>query len=176
MTSARAEYLEAMGKVPVELVHELMRLGIPKRSIELTVPALINVRLYGDRYRPDPMGAQAFILPVCVGDAARPELIESADPETTISLGHIVDIVAFHPRAPEQWALRCGRATVLGAIPPQYCSPPPVRVHRGVWEWLLSRCDGIVIVTRDPRAAARVLDQIAHIAPGDDELRRRVAA
>jgi hypothetical protein len=49
---------------------------------------------------------------------------------------------------------------VLGAIPPQYLEPEPVRVHRDVAAWLRAGCAGIVLLTRDGAAISRILSQV----------------
>jgi hypothetical protein len=68
---------------------------------------------------------------------------------------------------PGRWALRRGRGAVLGAIPPQYLEPEPVRVHRDVAAWLRAGCTGVVLLTRDPAAAGRILSQIQRIDYAD---------
>jgi hypothetical protein len=118
----------------------------------------------GDRFRPDEVGRLGWVLPVAAVDPGRPELIETEDPLATISTGPFVDLAAsFSPARPGRWALRWGLAAVLGAIPPQYMEPEPVRVHRDVAGWLRAGCNGIVLLTGDGDEVPRVLSQIRRI-------------
>jgi hypothetical protein len=115
-------------------------------------------------------------MPVCVVDPERLDTIEASNPSSVVSIGPAVDLLAFHPGAPNRWALRYGLATVLGAIAPQYCRPDPVPVHRDVTDWLRAGCKGIVLLTHDRFGARRVLQQIQSIEAEDErqalELRR----
>src|SRR5262249_31791823 len=98
----------------------------------------------------------------------RPEMIETTDPNEAISAGALIDLIAFSPAAPRRFALRCGAATVLGAIEPQYLDPAPVPVHRDVTRWMRSGCRGIVLLRGDEHEARRILGQIARIEAEDD--------
>ncbi len=73
-----------------------------------------------DLYEPDPTGVWAFVTPVRVEHPATPE---SRLPEACARLGQLVDIVAWDPRYPHDWALRIGHAYWLGCVPAQ-CSIP----------------------------------------------------
>ena len=58
-------------------------------------------------YRPDPAGKPCLITPVKLGDP----MAATAD---VIKFGEIVDLVAWHPRRSNRWALRTGEGIVLG--------------------------------------------------------------
>jgi hypothetical protein len=94
------------------------------------------------------------LIPVRVDS---PVLPEAADPAAAVSAGAIVDIVACHPRHPGRWALRTGVAEWLGAIPPQYLEPDPVQIWRSPIAWLRAGARGLVILSRQPADAYRVL-------------------
>jgi hypothetical protein len=75
--------------------------------------------------------------------------------------------------------LRTRFAAVLGAIEPQYCDAPAVRVFRDVTDWLKNQCQGVVILTDDPFQAGRIIRRVNAIAAEDtrhaEELRERWA-
>jgi hypothetical protein len=167
-----AEYLAALRTMCVERAQELAACGIPWSAITAVtpVPMRITINRAGNRYRPDDAGELGWVLPVAAVDPGCPELVETTDPLATIATGRFIDLAAaFSPTAPGRWALRRGRATVLGAIPPQYLEPEPVRVHRDVAGWLRAGCDGIVLLTRDPAKVRRIFSQIARIDQTDAE-------
>jgi hypothetical protein len=167
-----AEYLAAMRTMPLAKAQELAACGIPWSAITAAtpVPMRITINRAGDRYRPDAAGRPGWVLPVTAIDPAHLELIETNDPFWAIRTGPIIDLAAaYSPAAPGPWALRRGRATVLGAIPPQYLEPDPVRVHRDVAEWLRAGCSGIVLLTRDRNKPQRVLRQIHRVDTADDK-------
>jgi hypothetical protein len=175
--AALAEYLPIMRQMSLDDARMLMRHGIPLRAITTVCPAPTRVALDGnDLYRPDPSGQPAWVMPVCAVDPGRPEEIETADPLSIVSLGPIVDLVAFHPAAPNRWALRLGLATVLGAIEPQCCNPDPVPVRRDITLWLRGECNGIVLLTRDAIEARRILSQIETIEAEDRQHADELAA
>jgi hypothetical protein len=158
-----AEYLRAMRAMTFANAEELAGYGIPWKAIAAVcpVPMRIIINRAGDRFWPDDAGKLGWVLPVAAVDPSRPELIETDDPLATISTGPFIDLVAsFSPAAPGRWALRRGLAAVLGAIPPQYMQPEPVRVHRDIAAWLRAGCSGgIVLLTGDPEKTQRVLGQ-----------------
>jgi hypothetical protein len=164
------EYLAVMRKMGLDDAYELIGHGVPIRAIAAVCPAPTRVLLDGNdrRFRPDPAGQPAWVMPVCVIDPERLDAIEASDPSSVVSIGPAVDLLAFHPCAPNRWALRYGIATVLGTIAPQYCNPDPVPVHRDVTSWLRAECAGIMLLTHDPNEARRVLQQI-HIIQAEDE-------
>jgi hypothetical protein len=73
-------------------------------------------------YQPDDHGAWAFITPARRGElAATPE---SRDPALSIRRGEVMDLIAWDPQTPGQWALRVGAADWLGCVEPQFLDPP----------------------------------------------------
>ena len=166
------EYLAAMRPMTLERdVNELMRHDIPMRAIATVCPAPMSIVLdrSGQLYQPDDAGRPAWVLPVCVADPMVPDEIEAADPLAVVSAGFVVDLLAFSMAAPGRYALRCGVATVLGCIPPQYCDPDPVPIHRDVTRWLRSECRGLVLLTRDPIEIRRILGHCISIEAEDAE-------
>ena len=156
------EYLEAARRTAADAVRELTASGVPEPAIELVRPALTTITLdpAGKLYWPNPAGKPAWILPVRTADLAYPaEWIEVGDPEDIISRGPILDMIAFAPSRPRCWALRLGEAPVLGVIEPQYLRPDPVLIHRDIVTWLRAGCRGIMLLTRDPYEAGRILRQ-----------------
>jgi hypothetical protein len=171
------EYLPQLRRMKLADARELMRYGVPLRAITTVCPTPTRVALDGDdRYQPDPSGAPAWIIPVCAVDPGRPDAIEAVDPLGIVGLGPVIDLVAFHPAAPNRWALRYGLATVLGAIEPQYCDSEPVPVHRDITNWLRAECKGIVLLTRDPFEGRRILHQIEPIEAEDERHADELAA
>jgi hypothetical protein len=165
------EYLEAMRKTTLDDARYLnVDLGIPWRSIAATCPAPTRITRRSARlYRPDPNGSIAWIIPVCCIDLAWPENIETLEPLDVVSVGQALDLVAFDPRRPRRFALRCGLGVVLGAIEPQIADPPPVRIFPDITDWLRHECYGLVILTDDRHQAGRILRCIAQIGPEDDQ-------
>jgi hypothetical protein len=179
------EYLALRSRTGDVALRRLAEHGIPAQSINLVGPVPLRIALQHDRhataelYQPDPGGRLAWVLPVRTADSEWPgEWIETAYPEDVISQGPILDLIAFSPAAPGRYALRVGAAAVLGAIEPQYLAPPPVPVHRDVMTWLRNCCRGIMLLTRDPSEAGRILRHCnvveAEDADHEAELRRLV--
>jgi hypothetical protein len=129
-----SEYFTSLRRMTHDDARKLVACGVSWRGIRLVcpVPTLIALDATRERYEPDPAGKPAWVVPVCAGDPVHPEWIETAEPETVVSMGATVDLVAFTPAARGRWALRCGEAAVLGSIEPQYLGPPPVPLHRDV--------------------------------------------
>jgi hypothetical protein len=159
----------------------LIRYGVTVRAIETVCPAptKISVDRSGEFYQPDEAGRPAWVFPVCCADPEKPDAIETPDPFTAVAAGAVLDLLAFSPVAPGQWALRRGIATVLGAIEPQYLDPVPVPVHRDVTDWLRADCRGIVLLTSHRIEVVRLLHQCRAIEAEDAthaaELRRILA-
>lgn len=110
-----------------------------------------NVRSAGGRY--DPFGESGrcgFILPV---RAAQPDTPECIPAFNALRDGTLIDLLCFHPKQPNKWALRLGEAEWLGSIPPQRLNPEPVRLRPNPTEWLRHDCDGLVILNRDDSLA-----------------------
>jgi hypothetical protein len=153
--------------------------GVPPMLI--TIAQLIGikrVKIKGRRlYEPDAAGEPFCITPVLVDSPWTPE---SRDPAITVRYGALVDLVAWRPDRPSEWALRGGAATWLGAVPPQYCQPDPVPVSHSILGWFQAGAAGIVLLTDDPAERWRILaDFRGGIDAEDDrhaaELRRAVA-
>jgi len=86
----------------------------------------------------DAGGSQALILPI-------------------LDAGMLVDMVAFSPRSPDQWALRRGDGRLLGADQLSGCGDwqtgvREVRVFANPMEWLIAGGDGICVLVWDDRA------------------------
>src|SRR4051812_28833629 len=122
----------------------LIALGIRARDVLLLVGKM-RARCDGNLYVPDEDGPPVFITPVFVD---YPDTPESPCPAQATRFGDLVDLVAWDPRHPHAWALRCGAAEWLGSIEPQYMEPPPAPIHRGPLGWLLAGCRGLVILAR----------------------------
>jgi hypothetical protein len=128
-------------------------------------------------FRPDPAGVQAWVIPVTCVDPGQPEEIETCDPLGVVKCGQVIDLLAFDPECPRRFVLRTRLAPVLGAIEPQYCDAPAVRIYRDVTDWLKNQCQGLVLLTDDPFQAGRIIRRINAIAAEDsrhaEELRER---
>jgi hypothetical protein len=178
------EYCQDMRRMTLAHAHELMSFGIALSTITLVCPVPTLIRFCdkaGRRYCRDSSGHRAWVIPVTCVDPERPEEIEAADPIEVIGLGPVIDLIAFHPRAPHQFALRCGVVNALGAIEPQYMADP-VRIFQDVTDWLKAACAGLMLLTPDAHEAGRVLRRIDIVEPatrGDEEhaaeLRRLIA-
>lgn len=125
-----------------------------------------RVLVEGEHYQPHESGGRAFITPVRVLEQDSPE-----DPDFDVapSLGALIDLVAWHPRFPDRWALRRGAATWLGAIPPQVMAPPPVPIRRSPLAWLRAGGTGLCILTGDPGEAQRLLLGCSRLLAENDE-------
>ena len=156
---------------------QLHGLGIPHLIIErgLIGAGRIQLSANGRAYEPAEDGAQAFVTPCRIGtDLLSPE---DPDHESVPQFGCVIDLVAWSPRYPGRWALRSGLAAWLGAIPPQFCSPPPVTMRRDVFSWLRAGASGLCILAHERRDAYRVLSVCRDEIKGEDhdhvrELRR----
>jgi hypothetical protein len=120
-----------------------------------------------DQYEPDPDGNAAFVTPVLTDCVDTPE---SLDPALAVRCGNLIDLVAWHPKCPRQWRLRCGSATWLGSIEPQYLRPKPVRLWRTVLRWLQSDCTGLCVLTRERFENFRLLSRCTGGIVAEDEL------
>ena len=80
-----------------------------------------------------------------------------SNPVHNLHLGNLVDLVAWDPRTPREWAQRTGPADWLGCVPPQYLAPEPVRIWRSVLNWFRAECNGLVVLSRDPAVVYRLL-------------------
>jgi hypothetical protein len=161
----------AIANVDDRARRRLHALGIPE---ELTQPPLAMVGIdrvrqtAQHRYEPADAGATAFVTPIFIGNPASPEALDPV--QTARRDGDLVDLIGWHPNG--GWGLRAGIAAWLGAIPPQYLDPPPVRVHRHPLGWLRGGLRGLVIVADDPVEAYVVLADCRGGIVADDERHR----
>jgi hypothetical protein len=150
-----AEMSEALAAMTVVDVRELEGYGVSRRTQYQMVGLVRIARITDtDLYEPDPTGVWAFVTPVRVEHPATPE---SQLPEACARLGQLVDIVAWDPRYPHDWALRTGHAYWLGCVPAQCFDPDPVRVWRSPLDWLCADSEGLVLLSRDPAVAYSLL-------------------
>jgi hypothetical protein len=171
-----AEYIRRMRAMTLDDARELMALGLPIRAITTVCPAPCSIRFTDAAcllYEPDCTGELAYIFPATTVDPEWPEQLEDIEPREVVSAGAVVDLVACHPQSPRH-ALRAGQALTLGAIDLQSWHPDPVRVHRTVNAWLRAGCTGIVLLTRDPYEASRVLREIHTIEAEDRQHAREL--
>jgi hypothetical protein len=149
-----AQAVEALSDTQHE---ELVQAGVDRLDIALgLVGAAYGHVTASNRFDPHPDGRLAFVTPIRCHD---PRTLESPVPASAVRVGEIIDLVYWHPAAPRRWALRTGVADCLGLIPPQYCGPEPVAIHRGVVGWFRAGCDGLVILSCDPWRVYGILTQ-----------------
>ena len=110
----------------------------------------------GTTYQPVDEGPEVFITPVRVGQIDTPE---NSQFEIVPQFGNLIDILAWSPRYPTRWALRCDLAAWLGSIPPQYCLPSPVRIRRSPLSWLRSGGNGLCVLSRNHLDTYRLLSE-----------------
>lgn len=140
-------------------VAELAQYGVAPTAIEIfQMVGLSRIRWVAgtDLYEPDPSGVLAFITPVLVEHPISPE---SRRPGTYVRIGNIIDLVAWDPETPREWALRTGQADWLGCVPPQYVDPGRVRVWRSILNWFRANSAGLVVLNREPGVAYSLLMQ-----------------
>ena len=160
-----AEYLAALRPTSLAALRPLRDAGVGGPGIAIGI-AVATISVSRDRlYCPDPDGGLAFIVPV---RAEHPITPESPDPIEAVRHGPIMDLLAFSPAFPQRWALRTGSATWLGAVLPQYISPPPTPIWRSPLHWLGSDCDGLVLLARDKRDRYRTLTALDAISAEDE--------
>jgi hypothetical protein len=164
-----AEYQTALAQTSQKHLRPLRDAGATARSLERIRPALIHLHLNGNGlFEPDPDSAvQAFIVPVRVEDDGWTP--ESSDPIATVGTGQIIDLVAFTPALRVRWATRTGLAEWLGACPPQYMDPPPVRLYRTPLDWLRGDCEGLVCLATTPNDVYRFLTRFQRLDTEDDD-------
>jgi hypothetical protein len=157
------EFLAALFAMERDDAVELVDCGVPFEAIANLLVGIARVSRVVDAellYEPDPTGVLEFITPVRVDEPMNPE---SHWPWHTVRRGEIVDLLAWDPRQPDQWALRVGIADWLGAVEPQLCDPEPVWIWRTPLDWLRADCAGIVPVSNDP---ARIYSLIMRFTQG----------
>lgn len=169
-----AEYLSALCETSDRALRPLRYAGVTERALTLAVPAFARVQPRAPNlFDIDPdSNIGAFILPVRV---AYPETPETVDPETTLTDGAIVDLVAFTPGLAQRWALRRGIAEWLGTCPAQYMEADAVRLYRTPLDWLRADCEGLVCLATEELGIYRFLTRFGAVAVEDaahaDELR-----
>jgi hypothetical protein len=155
---------------------KLHNLGISPPTVGRGLVGIARVQLSatGRIYWPDEDGAEAFITPARIGED--PSSPQSAGFEVVPQYGDVIDLIAWSPMHPGKWALRSNLADWLGAIPPQFMTPPPVVVRHDVLSWLRNDAEGLVVFNRTPLDAYRVLSICREIEAEDfahaRELRR----
>jgi hypothetical protein len=162
-----AELVLAQGALTEVERQRLRGLGIPDLvlAIGFVGSARIDLERDGRRWQPCEEGRPAFVTPVRIG--ADPASPEDPDFELIPQYGDLIDLVAWLPDYPECWATRLGLATWLGAIPPQFLTPPPVPVRRSVLAWLRAGATGLCLLAEDSLDAWRVLS-LAHEIEAED--------
>ena len=173
MIDLRAEHRSAVATLTDEDRGVLADLGISPASLSrFRLCGIARVRVRRSRlYEPDENGNVALITPVRVECPASPE---SRRPLIYTQWGPIVDLVAWHPYAPERWALRVGSAEWLGCIEPQYMDPDPVPIHRTVLDWLRAGRVGLVPLAFEHAELYRLLTVCRRIRAADEEHAREL--
>jgi hypothetical protein len=123
-----------------------------------------HMRVEGHRWWPDPDGHRGFVTPVRTRGAAYDVLADE-----TIICGPLVDLVAWHPETPGQWATRAAIAAWLGAWDPGLAAEreEPVRVWRDPFRWLGGWMEGVVPLTDDHAELHRLLVDMPAIRADD---------
>ena len=189
-SQAGREYLMALRPTRFADLGPLRQAGVGGPGLAVG-PAFASIRIADGRFQLDRDGdAKAFVIPVRVGN---PLTAEVNDPIKAVRHGTLIDLIALSPAYPNQWALRLGNATWLGAIEPQFLMPEPVPIWRNPLAWLRNDCRGLVllrpvrseqyrvltvcdsIVAEDERHAAELREVLDHpwLAPPVYSRRRR---
>lgn len=84
-----------------------------------------------------------------------PEAVRRANTE-------VVDIVAWHPATPGQWARRIGEAHMLGDADARL-GDEPLRVHQTPYGWLKAGGEGVCFLDRDRQLIALALRNVHQI-------------
>lgn len=163
MVDIDAELMAARERLGPEGRALLSAEGAPVRLLPLV--GLEWVRWCGSGlYEPADDGDPALVVAIRQ-DPESPDH-ESPDPGLAVILGDLVDLVAFEPRPPGRIAIRLGLADVLGCVLPQIFDPPPTRIRRSPWTWLLSGGRGLVLLGSE-HDRYRVLSSLAGIVAED---------
>jgi hypothetical protein len=150
-----AELAAAVRALSDDQANMLVACGVNRLDIDLGMVGGVLARIEGDFYVLDPDGGRpAFVTPVRVDTASSPE---SRVPDSTVRMGSLIDLVAWHPARPNSWAQRIGTAEWLGAIDPQYLDPAPVLVRSSPLSWFKSGCSGLVPLSRQTPDIYRLL-------------------
>lgn len=189
-TSPARDALSACSPISQEFVDRLASLGVsiaPLVGEVLLAQARIKILKSGQFELNPSSPAVAIITPIRVDSRVPPTSIEclpegraagapvakNREPAEYVipRRGSTIDLVAWHPSRPENFATLLGIATILGVVRgPQDSKSAPVRVHRGVLGWFRAGCSGIVMLSQDPAVRFDVLHQIGgKIIAEDDE-------
>ena len=153
-SQAGREYLMALRPTRFADLGPLRQAGVGGPGLAVG-PAFASIQVADGRFQLDRDGdAKAFVIPVRVGN---PLTAEVNDPIKAVRHGTLIDLIALSPAYPNQWALRLGNATWLGAIESQFLMPEPVPVWRNPLGWLRNDCRGLVLLSRDQSERYRVL-------------------
>jgi hypothetical protein len=159
------EYLIALRSTRFADLAPLRAAGVGGPGLAIG-PALASIRVSDGLFEFDPDGdAKAFVIPVRVRN---PISAEASDPIKTIRHGTLIDLIALSPAYPNQWGLRLGNATWLGAMEPQFLMPEPVPVWRNPLAWLRNDCRGLVLLSRARSERYRVLTVCDAIVAEDE--------
>jgi hypothetical protein len=144
-------------------LHLPLLAGLGLESYTLMVGA-IEMRVEGHCWVPDPTGHRGFVTPV----RTRGDAYDVLADEIVIT-GPLIDLVAWHPQSPGQWATRAGVAEWLGAWDPGIAAEreEPVRIWRDPFRWLLGWMAGIVPLTDDHAELHRLLVDMPAIRAED---------
>lgn len=139
---------------------ELDIAGFPEGVI-MHMIGIARVRLAGRLYEPDEMGKWAYISPARTDDIY--PYTDKHYPYVVLG-GELTDLVCWDIGNPHLWALRCGVAEWLGCASRN--EPTPIR--RSPVSWLRHRCEGLVLLTRDPVRQYEILSDCNDIVAEDD--------
>lgn len=119
----------------------LKHLKIPEKALHLGLVGAAHINLCeGGFYEPGDT-SRAFITPVRVDDPFTPEFVD-IDPALW---GSLTDLIAWHPDAPEMYAVRVGFADWVGSTAPGHW-----HVRPSVLSWLQHQCVGVVALGEWP--------------------------
>jgi hypothetical protein len=171
--SLQVEWLRALRGLDLDDARLLARQGLNlPLMVDLGFDAysvmvgVLPMRVSGCRWQLDPTGIRGFVTPVRGhGDCNACDLLA----DETVVHGPLIDLVAWHPETPQQWATRAGVAEWLGAWDPGIAHErrEPVRVWRAPFAWLKGWMDGVVPLTADPAGLYRLLADLPAIRAED---------
>src|SRR4051794_11818071 len=128
--------------------------GVAPGAVVLLI-GITRARVSHGVYEPAEDGGEGFVTPILAHDAISPE---SINPAQAVHFGDILDLVLWHPRRPDAWALRSGAAEWAGSIPPQYMPPiPATPIRRSMLSWFQHRRTGLVLLATERAARYRLL-------------------
>jgi hypothetical protein len=150
-----AEMRQAVADRTPEDAKMLVALGVSPWLVDLwQMVGVATVRTSRNEplYNPDPDGQLVLITPAL---GHYPDTPETPNSDLFCRAGELIDLIAWHPKRPDRWALRTGAAAWLGCIEPQYLNPTRVQVWRSPLNWLRADCEGLCIL--DHNEAYRIL-------------------